>query len=33
MDDKPSKRRAISILVVMGAILIMIAGWNSSAKP
>lgn len=33
MEEKLSKRRAISILVVMGAILMMIAAWNSSAKP
>jgi len=33
MDDKLSKRRAVSLLVVMGAILMMIAAWNSSAKP
>ncbi len=32
MESELSKRRAISILAVLGAILILIAAWNSDGK-
>jgi hypothetical protein len=32
MDNALNKRRAISILAVLGAILVMIAGWNPGAN-
>ena len=32
MEIQASKRRAISVLAVLGAILVMIASWNSGAN-
>lgn len=32
MESALNKRRAISVLVVLGAILVMIASWNSADR-